>query len=119
MVELILPALADPAAEGDPAYPVLLLFQKAPFLITHPSERKLALHLLKFPDLLLSIANELLPNRLTDYLYTLSELFNAFFRDCRVLGSPEEKNRLHLTALSSKIFEAGLSILGIRPIDKM
>ena len=93
--------------------------QKAPFLITHPSERKLALHLLKFPDLLLSIANELLPNRLTDYLYTLSELFNAFFRDCRVLGSPEEKNRLHLTALSSKIFEAGLSILGIRPIDKM
>ncbi len=91
----------------------------APFLITHLSERKLALHLLKFPDLLFSISNELLPNRLTDYLYTLSDLFNAFFRDCRVLGSPEEKNRLHLTFLTSKMFEAGLSILGIKPIEKM
>jgi len=40
MVELILPALADPAAEGDPAYPVLLLFQKALLRLllvpTHP-----------------------------------------------------------------------------------
>jgi len=91
----------------------------APFMVTHPAERKLALHILKFPDLLLSISDELLPNRLTDYLYNLSELFNAFFRDCRVLGSPEEKNRLHLTLLTSKIFERGLSLLGIQPIEKM
>jgi arginyl-tRNA synthetase len=93
--------------------------EATPIEITHPSERKLSLHLLKFPDLLLSIAEELAPNRLTDYLYTLSDLFNAFFRDCRVLGSPEEKSRLKLTLLTSKTFEKGLSILGINPVEKM
>jgi len=33
-VELILPALADPAAEGDPAYPVLLALQQKCFAIS-------------------------------------------------------------------------------------
>ena len=52
------------------------------------------LHLLRFKETIDKVADDLLPNRLTDYLYELAEHFNVFFRDCRVEGSPEEKSRL-------------------------
>jgi arginyl-tRNA synthetase len=30
--------------------------------------------------------DELMPNRLTDYLYGVSEAFNAFYTECKVRG---------------------------------
>ena len=62
---------------------------------------------------------ELLPNRLTDYLYLLAEKFNAFFRDCRVEGTPEEGSRLALCELTSRVLRQGLHILGLETVDRM
>lgn len=87
--------------------------------LQHPSEENLALSVLRFEETLATVAEELLPNRLTDYLYTLAESFNAFFRDCRVEGSPEEKSRLLLIEATARTLQAGLSLLGIATVERM
>lgn len=87
--------------------------------LDHPSEIALGLHLLRFEEALTQVSNDLLPNRLTDYLYTLAEKFNAFFRDCRVEGSPEEDSRLLLCEVAARTLKQGLEILGLQPVERM
>lgn len=87
--------------------------------LEHPSEVALGLHLLRFEESLNQMSDDLLPNRLTDYLYTLADKFNAFFRDCRVEGSPEEDSRLLLCEAVANTLRKGMEILGLQPVDKM
>jgi arginyl-tRNA synthetase len=87
--------------------------------LTHPSEKKLALLLRQFGETLEDMSEELLPNRLTDYLFHVAEAFHVFFRDCRVQGSHEEDSRLLLTDATAKILKQGLYLLGICTLDKM
>ncbi len=95
------------------------VLQEHTIQLQHPSEISLGLHLRRFPEILEAVARDLLPNRLTDYLYELAEKFNAFFRDCRVEGSPEEGSRLVLCELTSRILKQGLEILGLETVDRM
>lgn len=87
--------------------------------LKHPSEISLGLHLRRFSEVLDWMGRDLLPNRLTDYLYELAEKFNAFFRDCRVEGTPEEGSRLVLCELTARVLKQGLEILGLRTVDRM
>ncbi len=87
--------------------------------LTHPTEISLGLHLRRFGEVLESVSRDLLPNRLADYLYELAEKFNAFFRDCRVEGTPEEGSRLILCELTAKVLKQGLEILGLETVDRM
>jgi len=92
---------------------------QARIALHHPSEIALGLHLRRFGEVLELMARDLLPNRLTDYLYALAEKFNLFFRDCRVEGSPEEKPRLVLCELTARILRQGLEILGLQVVNRM
>lgn len=87
--------------------------------LEHPSEIALGLHILQFSESLDQVARELMPNRLTDYLYSLSEKFNAFFRDCRVEGSIEQNSRLLLCEVFARTMRQGLDILGIKTVERM
>ncbi|NGX28489.1 MAG: Arginine--tRNA ligase [Candidatus Anoxychlamydiales bacterium] len=87
--------------------------------IKHPSEISLGFHLLRFAEILELMSRDLLPNRLTDYLYELATRFNIFFRDCRVEGSPEQDSRLILCHLTQKVLKKGFDILGLKPLDQM
>jgi len=87
--------------------------------LNHPSEITLGFHLLRFQEVLLLVARDLLPNRLADYLYELAEKFNAFFRDCKVVGSEKENQRLLLCEVAGSILKKGLYILGIKTVDRM
>lgn len=87
--------------------------------LSHSSEIALGLHLLRFSESLDLVAQDLLPNRLTDYLYVLAEKFNAFFRDCHVEGTPEQNSRLLLCEATGRILKKGLEILGVKTINRM
>lgn len=87
--------------------------------LTEPSEIDLGLHLLRFQETLEIVANDLLPNRLTEYLYTLAEKFNAFFRDCRVEGHPQQNERLLLCEATARVLSQGLNILGLQTVERM
>ncbi len=93
--------------------------QNRKIILSHPTEIALGLHIRRFGEALKSMEDELLPNRLTDYLYGLAEKFHSFFRDCRVEGTLEEASRLLLCDETANIIEKGLSILGIKTLSKM
>ena len=87
--------------------------------LQHPSEISLGLHLVRFAEVLEMMSRDLLPNRLTDYLYELATKFNVFFRDCQVIGSSEQDARLILCHLTEKIMKTGFDILGLHPLMRM
>ncbi len=78
-------------------------------------------HLLKLNEVLELVAVELLPNRLCEYLYELSEKFNKFFENCPVLKSAEplRTSRLLLCDLTARTLKLGLSLLGISVLERM
>ncbi len=90
-----------------------------PIDLQHPSEIDLGLHLAQFAEILASISDDLMPNRLCEYLFELAEKFNAFFRDCRVEGVPEQNQRLALCELTSTVLKEGLTILGLQTVTRM
>jgi len=87
--------------------------------LKHPSEIALGLHLAQFGETIHILAKDLLPNRLSDYLYNLAEKFNAFYRDCPVIGSVEQNSRLLLAEACAITMKKGLEILGLKVVDKM
>jgi arginyl-tRNA synthetase len=93
--------------------------QAGKIFLREPSEIALGLHLLRFPEVIVSVVDELLPHHLAEYLYRLAEAFNAFFRDCRVDGSEEEFSRASLTQLTIRVLSRGLEILGLRLVERM
>lgn len=94
-------------------------FHREKIQLREPSEIHLALQLVQFSEILSSMAETLLPNRLTDYLYQLANVFHAFFRDCPVIGSEFEDSRLLLIELVKRTFEIGFSILGLKTVSRM
>jgi arginyl-tRNA synthetase len=95
------------------------VLRTARIVLEHPAELSLGLHLLQFGECLEAVARDLLPNRLCDYLYGLAEKFHAFFRDCRVEGSPQEESRLLLVFAAGRVLRQGLEILGLKTVPKM
>jgi arginyl-tRNA synthetase len=95
------------------------LEKHAKIALKHPSEVDLGLHLLRFDQTLSAVAQDLFPHYLTDYLYTLAQKFNLFFRDCQVIGTSEQDSRLLLCELSARTLHRGLHILGLKTVEKM
>jgi arginyl-tRNA synthetase len=95
------------------------LLGKTKIVLEHPTEKAIGLHLRQFGESLAHVEKELLPNRLTDYLYELAEKFHAFFRDCRVEGDEQEESRLLLCELTGRVLQQGLNLLGLKTLEKM
>ena len=89
-------------------------------LTTEP-EIVLAKHLLQFAEAIEAVAEELLPNRLCQYLFELSQKFNQFFEQCPVLQAEQSErvSRLILCDITAKTLKLGLNLLGIRVLERM
>lgn len=87
--------------------------------ITHPSEAPLALCIAQLPEVIEAATTQLLPNRVTDYLFQLAGHFNSFFRDCQVIGSEHQESRLALCQATANTLKVGLSLLGIPTVERM
>lgn len=90
-------------------------------VLTEPTELVLAKNLLQFADVIETVEISLLPNRLCDYLYELSKVFNRFYENCPVLkaSDPQRGSRLLLCDLTARTLKLGLSLLGIPVLDRM
>ena len=85
------------------------------------SEFALARHLLQLDEVLGDVAQDLYPSRLCQYLFELSQKFNQFYDRCSVLqaAEPQRTSRLLLCDLTAKTLKLGLSLLGIRVLERM
>lgn len=83
------------------------------------SEFEIVKKIAKFSHVLEKAAKELKPNYIANYLFELATLFNKFYHETRVIGSKEEQQRLALVAAVAQVLKNGLTILGIKAIEKM
>lgn len=95
------------------------IYLAVPLQLTEPAEIDLGMHLLRFDEVLRQISDDLLPNRLCEYLFHLAEKFNVFFRDCRVEGTTSQNQRLHLCDVTARLLKTGMALLGLKTIEKM
>jgi arginyl-tRNA synthetase len=85
----------------------------------HPSERELIKKLLTFPAEVAEAADRRAPHRIATYVLQLAQAFTAFYRDCRVLGVPEEPFRLALSEATGSVIARSLGLLGISAPETM
>lgn len=92
----------------------------------HPGEAALALFLIRYPEIVADAATNLEPHRLTFAAQELASLFNAFYRDCRVLPSDQVpldtaivRSRLLLVAATRAVLRHVLGLIGVSAPDRM
>ncbi len=100
------------------------LGENAKVLLQHETELSLAKHLLQLSEVISDVEQDLLPNRLCDYLFQLSQKFNQFYdrdRGVPVLNAeePQRTSRLVLCNLTARTLKLGLSLLGIPVLERM
>jgi arginyl-tRNA synthetase len=93
----------------------------AEILLREETELTLAKHLLQLDEVISEVEKDLLPNRLCEYLYQLSDKFNKFYENCPVLKAeePARTSRLILCDLTARTLKLGLSLLGIGVLERM
>ncbi len=87
----------------------------------HGGERSLIQKLVEFPDEVLEAALRRAPHRIAAYALELAQDFTAFYRDCRVIGSPPavESMRIALSAATGRVIALSLGLLGVSAPDSM
>lgn len=85
------------------------------YCIASPSEKLLALQLLKFGGTVRKAAENYKPSLLADYLFQTAQLYSSFYQQNPILKSePEVRDaRLKLCALFGRVLAKGLDLLGI------
>ncbi|MDP1465557.1 DALR anticodon-binding domain-containing protein, partial [Klebsiella pneumoniae] len=72
-----------------------------------------------FPDVVESSSQSCNPAALAEYAHTLAADFNLFYRDCQVLGSDREEQRLALVRATQITLRNALGLLGIAALEEM
>jgi arginyl-tRNA synthetase len=93
----------------------------ASIMLQEETEFALAKHLLSFDEILGAIEADLMPNRLCQYLFELSQKFNQFYDRCPILQAeePQRTSRLMLANLTARTIKKGLWLLGIEVLERM
>lgn len=94
----------------------------APLTIKDDKERTLAIKLLQFEEAVQTVGKEGTPHVLCAYLYELAGIFSSFYEHCPILNAEDEAvklSRLKLALLTEKTLKQGLTLLGIKTVEKM
>lgn len=107
------------------------LFQKAsvnitsltaPLVLQDPHDMRLVRQLIQFPEVIDVVAIKATPHLLCNYLYELAGVFSSFYEACPILNQSDPvllSSRLKLAALTARILEQGLTLLGIKTLNRM
>ena len=97
------------------------LGDRAQIMLNEELELTLAKHLLQLGTVINEVERDLLPNRLCQHLFELSQKFNQFYDKHSVLQveEPLRTSRLVLCDLTAKTLKLGLDLLGIPVIERM
>ena len=85
-------------------------------VISAPEERDLMLKILDLKQAVISVATDLRPHVLCNYLYELSVCFSSFYDKCSVMNCEDaavKASRLEICNMTRKTLAFGLDLLGI------
>ena len=93
-------------------------------LLTHPHELELIRTMLRLPELIVQVAENLEPHHLPHYAMELATAFHHFYENCRVISANPEDNdltlaRLKLVAAAQVAFRRTLNLMGMTAPDRM
>ena len=83
------------------------------------SEKQLISSFAQFPEVVQQAHKDYAPNHIANYAYHLSQTFNEFYHQEKVIGSDNEQFRLALVSAFAQVLKNTLHLLGISPIEKM
>lgn len=86
------------------------------------TERDLMLKLSKFNEAVEASLADMAPNKVCEYIYDLSNLFNKFYHENRIISEENldrKKSWLNLITLTKNVLETALDLLGIEAPEKM
>ncbi|MBR3173376.1 MAG: arginine--tRNA ligase, partial [Eubacterium sp.] len=86
------------------------------------TQNKLMLEISKVNEVIESAAEELAPHRICQYIYELSNVFNSFYHNTKILAEEDEEKKkgyIALLELTKKVLETGIDLLGFSAPDKM
>jgi arginyl-tRNA synthetase len=83
------------------------------------SEKTIIRALYRFPEIVAASLNDFAPHYLCLYLFELSQAWNSFYNENRIIGSEREAERIMLTRSIVQVLENGLGLLGIEAPEKM
>ena len=89
------------------------------FKITHPHERLLAAILVKLPETIDLIIEELDIHKLCDLVYNLAVKVAEGYSKYRILDDPNKNTRILLIEAIRMVLEKSLFLIGIETIDKI
>ncbi len=97
------------------------LGDNALIILNEELELTLAKHLLQLGSIITEVERDLLPNRLCQYLFELSQKYNQFYDKHSVLQAEEpiRTSRLILSDLTAKALKLGLDLLSIPVLERM
>ncbi|EEQ97229.1 arginyl-tRNA synthetase, putative, partial [Perkinsus marinus ATCC 50983] len=88
-------------------------------VITEEKERSLALEILRFAEVMQSVLSDLQCHRLCEYMWDLTNRFTAFYTECKVVGSDQERSRLLLCEATRRVLAQCFDILDITPLERI
>ena len=96
-------------------------WQPCPLILSTDIEHQLAVSLLRFPEVVLEVAESLQLHRLCRYLLLLATKFHDFYEQCRILVPEEDtkNSRLSLAQAVARVLATGLNLLGIQVVRRM
>jgi arginyl-tRNA synthetase len=85
-------------------------------VISSPEERELMMKIMDLKQAVISVATDLRPHVLCNYLYELSVCFSSFYDKCSVMNCEDasiKASRLEICNMTRKTLALGLGLLGI------
>jgi len=93
-------------------------------VLAHVAEEKLAMTLLRFPDEIHGVLDDLLPSKICDLLYEISTAFSEFYHHCQVVrrdGVCDDvtRSRLWMVRASMGVMETCFDLLGVEYVGRL
>ena len=86
------------------------------------SEKALMLEVAKFNQVIENAYEELAPHKICAYIYDLSNVFNRFYHETKILSEEDETKQagyIALLTLTKKVLEACIDVLGFEAPERM
>ena len=97
------------------------VFKKENIVIEAEQEQKLVRMIARFPEAVKSAQEADAPHVVATYLNALAQEFSRFYNECPVLSAEgaTRETRLHLVRATAQVIKNGLTLLGIKTLDRM
>ena len=92
-----------------------------PIRLGEAIERKLALKIVRFPEVVCRAAADYRPSTITEYLFDLAQTYSGFYQNVPFLKAEEgvRESRVRLCGIVAKVLKQGLDLLGIETPERI